>query len=103
MKLSGQNNGRTVRGANDIILSRGRNLVYVYEIINTSKVSVSLSLSNVARQDAGIYEVVLTLYNDLVDLNCCPEQKNFILGSSGMSLQNYIVGLATVELKNAGT
>lgn len=104
IKLSGLND--TQRDLNNDILFHGRNrIVYTYvvsQLANASKATVNLTIYNVTREDIGLYEIIFTVPRDKVDLRCCLNHKNFIRSSNGMNLENYIAGMATVELKKAG-
>jgi len=81
----------------------GREILHSFILTELGNVArVTLAIDNVTREDAGIYEIVFTVPTRQIDLSCCPEYRDLVFHYRGMKLQNFIMGLATVELKIAG-
>ena len=81
----------------------GRDTMHSYNLIESKDARVTLAIGNITRDDAGFYEIVFTVPTSQIDLSCCSQYSDLIFDDSeGMELQNYIMGLATMELKLVG-
>lgn len=92
--------GRTTFYGNAVSLSYGYELATAFG--GTPEAILTMSLSEPEPSDVGIYEVIFKIPTSQVELGCCPEHRSLLLDSSGMFLQYYVVGLATVELRTTG-
>lgn len=97
----------TSKKLNDKYICYPRSFDYNYELTTArsngmQEAILTMILTDPMPQDIGIYEVVFKINKSQVGLDCCPDHASFLLDSEGMHLQYYVVGLATVELKEPG-
>ena len=79
------------------------NVNFGYELATTSngaqEALLTMTLLDPKPEDVGIYEVIFDIRTSVVGLQCCQNHRNFLLDTSGMSLREYVIGSATVDLK----